>query len=693
MNEDSRFIVKDALAYDPKAIQLVQGIDHDEMKEVLKIIFNDSQMTTSDRMIAMENIWRLLYRVKPPSIQEFLTPEWLGPTAGDLYPHVIQNLCEFGDRKSDKRHLILATSIGTGKSFTATIWAIFVLVNLWCMIQPKRFFGLAQATSIVYALISFTMDKAAQLLLQPFLQILISSPKFLRVKQEQYLTRKQLEYPDQVAWTTSGRVGVMQFFNDLHVILTSQPQGILGLSMIGATMSELSFFVDQGFDPAYIWRVYQDAKTRVEGRFIGFPYLSGTVMDSSPNDMELSPIDKYIFGGQCYEDPKNYIVTGPQWQFSAVGDRYKIWKKTGETFPVFRGSGKAPPRMLNTEDYHTVPEAEIYHVPVDIIIAFKENVTKAVKDFCGWPAGAQERFLRDEATLNSIFTTKLRNVYSYIYCDSRDSPNLLIWDQIKDIFFVRHGPLEYEFWRSPNERRYIHIDQSETGDITGIGMCHPEINKDGTLVAVVDFSLALTYRSEGRMNLQAIPLFLEDLRKFGGLKIDSVSFDQYQSSFAKQYLIDSGFKVVPYSVDISMAPYLLLFSMINTGRVKVGRNIFLKNNLKSLQEMTRVGSKTGKKVIDHLKGKCTLEDGGDWRTSQMGMNAKDVSDGVCGAVSRCLQDFADSAQYIWEDDLPTVDEIMEAASKHLPTEKAIPSDIRSKILGKVRASIGYTIRN
>jgi hypothetical protein len=143
-----------------------------------------------------------------------------------------------------------------------------------------------------------------------------------------------------------------------------------------------------------------------------------------------------------------------------------------------------------------------------------------------------------------------------------------------------------------------------------------------------------------------------------------------------------------------MAPYLLLFSLINTGRVRVGRNIFLKNNLKSLQEMTRVGSKTHKKVIDHLKGKTTLEDGGDWRNSQMGMNAKDVADGVCGAVARCLQDFSDHAQYIWEEDLPTSlsDEPISSVKSITSVVKGVSNDVRSKILEKVRFSSGYTLR-
>ena len=66
------------------------------------------------------------------------------------------------------------------------------------MRDPKKFFDLSKATSIVQALISFTMDKAEQLLVQPFMQILLSSPRFRRVKMEERLNFKQEEYPDEI---------------------------------------------------------------------------------------------------------------------------------------------------------------------------------------------------------------------------------------------------------------------------------------------------------------------------------------------------------------------------------------------------------------------------------------------------------------------------------------------------------------
>jgi hypothetical protein len=281
-----------------------------EIKQSFNLLLADKNLSDKEKAYLLANMWRIHYRVKPPTMKEFLTSDWIGPTAEHVYPHVDKILTEYWEPDSAYRNLILAGGIGIGKSFTATLWALFVTVNLWAMRDPKKFFDLSKATSIVQALISFTMDKAEQLLVQPFMQILLSSPRFRRVKMEERLNFKQEEYPDEICFTTAGRMGVFQFYNDVHYIVTSSPSGILGLNMITATLSEISFFIDKGFSVEYINRIYQDSKKRVHSRF-GYKYFAGTVIDSSPNDIELSPIDKYIFEGEAYKDKRNYIVTGP----------------------------------------------------------------------------------------------------------------------------------------------------------------------------------------------------------------------------------------------------------------------------------------------------------------------------------------------------------------------------------------------
>lgn len=529
----------------------------------------------------------------------------------------------------------------THNSFTSTLWSLYITTHLWSMRDPKKFFGLSQATSIVHGLISFTMDKAQQLLLQPFFQILLSSPKFKRVKQEEYLLKHQTEEPNTICWTSAGKMGALQFYNDIHYIIASSPAQLLGLNMISAIFSEISFFVEKGFSTEYIWRIYQDGKARVRSRFED-KYFAGTIIDSSPNDIELSPIDKYIFSGEAVKDPKNYVVTGAQWDF--LPNKFPEWKKTGKTFPVFRGSQGEPAKLLHKDEVVHYPEIEVYHVPIDIQKLFEENTIKNVKDYCGWPSGSQGILIREESIIEKMFTPQLKNIYTYIKASASKSSHRLIWNTIAPKFFIKYDK-GYEFYRNPIEKRYLHIDQAETGDLASISMVHPEISKDGEIIFITDFNIAISPEKD-RINLDAIRLFILDLKLIGKIDIAMVTFDQYQSSSTIQFLKEKGFNASLLSVDRDPKIYLTYISLIQSGRIKSGRNIFLKNNLKSLQE---VSLSSGRKKIDHTKGKIIYQDTEDWKMSEMGKYAKDISDSHCGAVWNCLHNFIGVPRMLWED--------------------------------------------
>jgi hypothetical protein len=65
----------------------------------------------------------------------------------------------------------------------------------------------------------------------------------------------------------------------------------------------------------------------------------------------------------------------------------------------------------------------------------------------------------------------------------------------------------------------------------------------------------------------------------------------------------------------------------------MGKNIFLKNNLKSIFRYTNA---KGKEKIDHSQGKTVNKYLGDWETSRCGIHAKDVSDSLCAASFQLL---------------------------------------------------------
>jgi hypothetical protein len=656
-SSDTSYILKDIiqgeanLALNPR----FQALSRPEVQEGLKLILNNKYLSTAARQDLILNTWRINYREKPPTMKEFLTDEWIGPMAESVHPHIREILENFWGLQSPYRHLILGAAIGTGKSTAAALHNLYVSVHLFLMRDPKRFFELAPSTSLVQAFISFSMDKATQTLLQPFIQILSTSPKFRRVKQEEHLKTQQAKYPDKICWTTASKMGVLQFPGDIHYIVASGPHQLLGLNMIQSTMSEISFFIDRGFSPEYIWRIYQDSKSRIFSRF-GNKQFCGTVLDSSPNDLDASPIDKYIFGGEAQKDKENYVSIGSAWEMYEKDPKlaklkalYPIYAATGETFPVFRGNSSLPPEIVYPDNLHTFDKSEIYNVPIDLKREFEQETEKNVKDVCGWPANTSGKLINSQARIEEIFTPQLKNLYSYIKVASTDSARHLIWEQIKDRFFIQTGLDRWEFYRAPKARRWLHFDQAETGDFAGVALSHREYDlKRNEFVIVHDFVLAVTGGQNARINLDAFRTFPEDLRNIGKIDLQSVTFDRFQSSTTVQYLKEQGFNARQFSVDTSVDPYISYAALINIGNVKAGRNIFLKNNIKSLQE---VKTTSGRRKIDHMIGKVIRDDGAHWAMSQMGMYAKDCSDCCAATAYLLVHEDEGTPQYIYDRDL------------------------------------------
>ena len=653
---DTPYLLKDLIQGDEAVAdrQDFQRLSDPEIQKGLQLILNNPCLSDSMKELLLLDSWRINYKSKPPTIKEFLTEEWLGPQAESLFVHARRILTEFWNYDSPYRHLVLAGSIGIGKSTISAVQNLFVTINLFLMRNPKKYFGLAASTSIVQAFISFSQDKAKQLLLQPFIQILTTSPKFHRVKVEEHLEAHQKKYPDKICWTTASRVGVLQFPNDIHYIVASGPHQLLGLNMIHSTMSEISFFIDRGFSTDYIWRIYMDSKERIKSRF-GNKYLAGTILDSSPNDLDVSPIDKYIFTGQAQKDPENYVSTGSQWEYyeedptrKRVKELYPIYAETGEKFPVFRGSASSPAEVLNDDNLALYPKEEIIWVPIDLKREYLESTTRAVKNTGGWPSGSLDKLIRERQLIEDIFTPQLKNIPTYIMAPSTKPAAELIWNQIRDKFFIKVGE-RYEFYRAPKALRVLSFDLAETGDVLGICMSHWEWDAvNCEKIAVHDFTIAIS-PGKGRINLDAIRTFPEDLRDKGSINLFKITFDNFQSHATIAYLKEKGFNVGNLSADTEINVYLSYVALINIGNVKGGRNIFLKNNLKCIQEST---TEKGRKKIDHTIGKVVnILDTNDWELSMMGTNAKDVSDTAAENVYTLIHEELSVPRYIYNREL------------------------------------------
>ncbi len=612
---------------------------------------------TLDSPKILQESWKLIYRQKPPfTMQEFLTPEWLGPMAKKIYPHVRKDLIEFFDINKPYRNLYLVSSIGSGKSTMSTIIALFLVTHVTLMWNPKAFFDKAPTTFFAVVLGSFTLSQGKKLLLKPFMELLITSPKFRRVKQSDRIEIAQNEEyekgTNRIVWSTASRVdGDIEFYNDIHVLRVSEASSLLGMNIICGMLSELSFFLDKGVSPEAIDRFRTDLDSRINSRLQGH-YLGRMVIDSSPNTMD-SPIDKYVFSGKVYEDKRNMVVHRKFWDMKVHREGLSQYLKDmkNNVFYVYRGGGGDLPKLIDKEETRDFHPEDVYAVPIDLKPFFTEDtLPKAIKDYCAYPTTNDRKLISDFKQIESIFSFQLHNIEQYITAPDNEPPERLIWDQIKDKFFVKDHKGDYHIYRAENEDRFIHVDQSEKNDTTGISMAHKEWNtKKNKFVCVLDFTIAINSTILADINLDAIVCFIIDLYELGNLNIAKVTFDQYQSSAGRQRLervLD--IKIDRFSVDSDPSIYYTFVSYIKQKRIKAGRNIYLKNNLKSLQNVV---SEKGKVKVDHTKGKIVKIKSGDWDTDTQGINAKDVSDSACGACFHVIQTDNDYIpEYEWIDD-------------------------------------------
>ena len=276
--------------------------------------------------------------------------------------------------------------------------------------------------------------------------------------------------------------------------------------------------------------------------------------------------------------------------------------------------------------------------------AFIDDLGKALKDRAGIPTGVADSIITDYQIIEDMFDNNLRNIYTYIHAPATDSPQQLIWNQVRDLFF-RHKAGKYEFYYLPHVSRCISVDQSEATDVTSIAMAHVERDVDsGNTVYVVDFTITIV-PTPARINLEAIGCFIKDLRDLGNITIAKVSFDRFQSSATIQNLKRDGFEVEKLSVDITTGPYLDLISLLTQRRIHVGKNIFLKNNLKSLHMSS--SKKSDHVKIDHDASNPQVIAGDEtWEKSFIGYYGKDCSDSVAAVCELCTKEFP-VAQVNW----------------------------------------------
>ncbi len=660
-------ILQDILAGDTKAMERAEfkALNFPAIKAYLEWAIKTNQLSDSGKGDLMSNAWRLNFKCRPPTPEEFLTEHFIGAQAEALHQPLIDIFCEFFDPLKPYRTLILTQCIGWGKSTLSTLAQLYISVHYAMMWHPYRFFGMAMSSIFTQCLGGWNQKKASELLLEPFTQILEGSPYFQRVRTHQDLVDVSgEEINDCLHWTTSSPTSCLSMQNGVNYKIINGPGSILGQNIISAVISEMTMFTENGWSDEKVFTFFTKLRKRIDNRMKG-NYYGRFIIDSQPNSLE-SPIDEWIWAEGTKKNRQNYIVSGSRWKFfpkefpEAWEKPRTNWKEPEilkkdfiHAFPVFKGGDGQPPKVIETEnELSTYNAADIEWAPMNQItsngvVSFKDNAEESpinfLRDQAGIPSGAADRLIYNKEWIDHTFDNNLKNIYSTIIAKTEDEPEHLIWNQVKDKFFNQILG-KYYFYYEPNLPRVASVDLAISGDTASIAISHVErdaarLDTQGNPLKVYVTDLVVPVIPKGGMiNLDAFKFFILDLIRLGNMNIRHVSFDSFQSRAMMQSLERAGIEVDYVSVDKNNSPYLSLVDYVMHKRYYCGKSVMVKNNLLALQMVKR--KTTGTAKIDHMTGDNVYSDEfcmpgsvyteSSWQFSKVGTNAKDTTDSIAG---------------------------------------------------------------
>lgn len=604
-------------------------------KEKLHTLFKGNELDFSD---SFKQIRQIIFTVQPPSPEEFLDHRngFISyHTEHGLYPYIKDAFLQAMSPKKNHPVICVYGSTRIGKSVLSRLFVLYTAVFVNYLRDPHLYFNINKMSKIGLWLLSFKEDKTKELLLDPLLILLSDSLKFKREHFEKEVYRKGVTKDGVIHFSEAGKFGSITFPH-LKIATGRDPSSIVGSDIIAGVISELTFFKKYapGFTDEMAKEVYDKLRHRISSTIGESNFPCWTYIDTSANDAD-SPLEKYIlkdiaenpkffFRHYCLWEARSYLF--PEWN----ADRSK-------TFPICVGDGSTPPKILESqEDINNTPANLLLHVPIDLKEKFESDLVNQIRDTAGRPTTSESKYIQNEKLITDIFIPQLRNVIANIKCDSKDNPEGLIWNKIESDFFVKYHN-KYIPLRAPKEGRYVGIDlaYSKKGDVIGLSIGHKEWSRVTKRVYYVsDMTFAISAGDNG-INITAVALFIKDLVAKGCYSLVNCVFDTFQSESMAQLLQQNSIPYIKNSVDRTSEPYTNFYTYLVSGQIYSGKNIFLKNNLKSLY---RVKDKNGTEKIDHSHGKLTYDYNGNWQTSQCGIHAKDLTDAFCNWVYVASQD-------------------------------------------------------
>jgi len=585
----------------------------------------------------------------PVNIIEFIDNDYyMGRWGKDLFPDNRPDIEDIFDPRNNYAEVILAGSIGYGKSYLGALGLCYMLYQLSCYVNPHKWLGASTSSPIVLMNMSVTEKKARTIIFQRVKNMVDQSPYFKEAFKRNLRLKDTLEWNVEQAGTgtRSGRMIILKPG-------TGEALSALGDDIYGGVCDELNFFrvIEKSkmardgkvFDPAQ--ELYNIISRRMKSRFMAGGQMVGKLFLVSSAQVPEDFIERRIAEAEESGELNNSIklIRKSWWQGKRDLDLIGKQRVYGDTFfRVECGTNKRSSRVLDTYDIKTGEltekvlddevEGKIIRPPVELYTEFVRDVDGAVRDFGGEVTRAVTPFITSTEVIYEAVeqakTQKLEHPWQSETTTLQDGSRLIIsklFHQI-EVTDSKTGEirLRWKPKRHPNMPRYFHVDIALSGDALGLAISHcagwRKIMRGFNVVEElpiieVDLMLRVNPPVAGEIDLGNLRATLEHLRSHG-MYFRKGSFDlKTMSADSMQILERRGFTVEHLSVDrkredLADDPYEVLKDAIYENRLVMYEYIPV------IEELTRL-EKTPKKV-DHPLG-----------------GSKDVADGLAGSVFHC----------------------------------------------------------
>lgn len=558
----------------------ISGLTELEKQQVFKILseIKDGGSHTYNDLI--NDIWEEI----PVDIDTFIDDEKYMRTyfypdnkSCIVYPRWRKELKIIFEDPYKYSEIAFTGGIGLGKSEAAKLGLAYLLYRLMCLKNPQLFYNKPAGKPIVILFFNNTLTLANDVLLQPFTDMIITSPWFME--------RGRTTGREHIKYIPNKNIELMAGSKDSHA---------LGMDIFACIIDEINFASGQdvSMEKSKMMKTYAAINTRITNRFRVEGSVHGKIFMVSSKKSEYDFLEQYIQKMKdevyfyCVDDKVWNIV--PQEKTGYSGKMFNL-AIGGDTLP-----SKIVPDNETIEDY-IKQGYEIMEVPI-------EERQKFVLDM--------ERSLMDIAAISVAYTTKFLNyeIISQCYTEDLNPFNQSILSigikdtlEIKEFFILNRIPPEVR--KKPH---FIHIDTSLTGDRTAIGdtclfgrtkmetfdiQANKTIRTYKTIYKHV-FNIEIECPKNSEISFQKTRDFILYLRQVG-FNICGITVDGYQSADTRQILLTNGFENVD-RLNFERTPeiYLNLRNALIEERIKLLKIDILERELLRVERNNQNGKIT-----------------------------------------------------------------------------------------------------